>query len=87
MNAPAVPTDSSAPPALALGMIDDLAAGLARDNELSALAAHAFTLQYMVDESKTFLHHRNLSPPHQHLSLDAESVTHVSGYYAHLPPG
>ena len=36
------------------------------------------------DKSLTFLHHRSLSPRHQHLPQNAKSVTHVSGTFRYL---
>ncbi|WP_310385482.1 hypothetical protein, partial [Rhizobium sp. 1399] len=55
--------------------------------ELPAHIAHAFALKQPGDKSKTFLHHRSLSPQHQHLPQKAKSVTHVSGTKRHLSLG
>src|SRR5688572_25025225 len=47
--------------------IENLVAGLARDAELPAQLAHALAVQQTADETHTLIHHRTLSPRHQHL--------------------
>jgi hypothetical protein len=52
--------------------IEDLVAGLAGNPELPAHLAHALSLEKPSHKPKTFLHHRTLSPRHQHLPPQCE---------------
>src|SRR5436190_14408687 len=57
---------------LVLVAIEYLVAGLARDAELPAHLAHAFSVEKASHETKTLFHHRTLSPRHQHLPPKSE---------------
>src|SRR5690606_6945492 len=65
----------------------DLVAGLVGDPKLPTELAHPLAIQNAQQETKTFLHHRTLSPRHRHLPGRGESVTHVSGTKRHLSVG
>jgi hypothetical protein len=46
---------------------EDLVAGLARNPELAANAAHRFAIKQLGDEPQALVHHRTLLPRHRHL--------------------
>src|SRR5690606_40478156 len=70
--------------ALILVAVENLVAGLSGYPERPAHITHPFAVQKTGHETKTFFHHRTLSPRHQHLPQKAKSVTHVSGTNRHL---